>query len=159
MWSRFKAYKPFSHFVRQKLGEGLTASSIVMFLSVFGHFASKTDSSFTIPSGKAPRITHKSSQIQISWTVFPVNLVKSFTASASLFTPHCTAFTFVKSYSPMSRLRSEGVTLLAWRRDPAKLLAVNPPRLARYQVELSCWPTVFWLTRRTSTSVILALRT
>ena len=95
----------------------------------------------------------------VSWTVYPVKLVNTLTASASLLTPHCTAFTLLdKSHSPRSRLRSEGFTLLACRTDP-KFLPVSRPHLARCQAGLSRWPTVIWLTIRTFACVILALCT
>ena len=81
-------------------------------------------SSSTILSGKAPRIPEPSSHMPVFWTVFPVKLVKALTAFASLFTPHCTSLTLGTSYYSRSRLRSEGVTLLACRRDP-KLFAVR----------------------------------
>ena len=42
-----------------------------------------------------------------------VKVVSALTASASLFTPHCTSLTLDKSDSLSSRLRSEGVSLLA----------------------------------------------
>ena len=151
----FTAYWPLSVFFKQKLGEAFTASSIVIFLSKKGHLASKTESSSTIPSGEAPRIPEPSSHKPVSWIVFPVKLVNALTASASLLTPHCTALTLDKSYSPRSHLRSEGVTLVACRMDP-KLLEVSLPLLARCQAGLSRCPTVIWLTKRTSSSMILA---
>ena len=40
-------------------------------------------------------------------------MVSAISASASLFTPHCTSLTLDKSYSLRSCLRSEGVSLLA----------------------------------------------
>ena len=104
-------------------------------------------SSSTILSGEAPRIPEPSSHMPVFWTVFRVKLVNALTAFASLFTPHYTALTLGKSYSPRSRLRSEGVTFLACRRDP-KLFAVIHPLLARCQAGSSHWPMVIWLTKK-----------
>ena len=65
---------------------------------------------------------------------------RALIASSSLLTPHCTAFTLDKSYSPRRRFRSEGVTLFALRTEP-KLLAVSRPLLTKCQAGLSRWPT------------------
>ena len=65
-------------------------------------------------------------------------------ASFSLLTPHWTALTLDKSYSPWRRFTSEGVTLLALRTEP-KLLAVSRPLLAKCQTVFSLWPIVNWL--------------
>lgn len=93
-------------------------------------------------------------QIPVSLTVFPVFKVKALIASSSLLTPHCTAFTLERSYSPRRRFRSEGVTRLAFRTLP-KLLAVRRPLLAKCQAGLSRWPTVILLIFNISSSSIL----
>lgn len=98
-------------------------------------------SSSTILSGEAPRNPEPSSHMPVFWTVFPIKLVNALPAFASLFTPHCTALTLGKSYSPRSRLKSEEVTLLACGRDP-KLFEVSRPLLARCQAGSSHWPIV-----------------
>ena len=112
----------------------------------------------TIPSGEAPRIPEEWNQIPVSLTVFPVFKVKALIASSSLLTPHCTAFTLERSYSPRRRFRSEGVTRLAFRTLP-KLLAVRRPLLAKCQAGLSRWPTVTLLIFNISSSSILDRQT
>ena len=112
----------------------------------------------TIPSGEAPRIPEEWNQIPVPLTVFPVFKVKALIASSSLLTPHCTAFTHERSYSPRRRFRSEGVTYLAFRTLP-KLLAVRRPLLAKCQAGLSRWPTVTLLIFNISSSSILDRQT
>ena len=81
---------------------------------------------------------------RIKPTIFPVFKVNALMASFSLLTPHWTALTLDKSYSPRRRFTSEGVTLLALRTEQ-KLLAVSRPLLAKCQAGLSLWLTVNWL--------------
>ena len=130
---------------------------MIRFLSVYGHLASRAVSWSTIRSGEAPRISEEWNQIPVSLTVFPVFKVKALIASSSLLTPHCTAFTLERSYSPRRRFRSEGVTRLAFRTLP-KLLAVRRPLLAKCQAGLSRWPTVILLIFNISSSSILNCR-
>ena len=100
------------------------ASSMVEFLSVWGHLASRTLSFSTRPSGQTPSNLDSSSHTPVSTTCRPFFVVNAFKASDSLVTPHCTALTLERSYSPMRPLTREGVTHLTFSAHP-KLLAVS----------------------------------
>ena len=89
----------------------LNSKPLVKFHSVYGHFASRTVLSSTMPSGEAPRIPDESNQIPVCLTIFPVFKMNALMASFSLLTPHWTALTLDKSYSPRRGFPSEGVTL------------------------------------------------
>ena len=80
---------------------------------MYGHFTFSTVSSSTMSPGDAPRIPKEWNQLPVSVAVFPVLRVNALIASSSLSTPHCTALTLGKSYSPRSRFKSDGVTLIA----------------------------------------------
>ena len=86
----------------------LFGSVLCMDTSPKGQFLHKI-----IPSGDAPRIPEEWNQIPVSFTSNPVLRMKALMASSSLFTPHCTAFTLDRSYSPRRCLTSEGVNSLA----------------------------------------------
>ena len=111
---------------------------------MYKQFVSSTVSSSIRPSGDAPRIPEESNQIPVSITVFPVLRVNTLMASSSLSTPHRTALTRDKLYSPGRHFSREGVMLFALRPE-LKLLAVSQPLLAICLAGLSPWPTVILL--------------